>query len=112
MLEQISETLNAILKELRILNRSASSKLPANSVAPTSTITPPTAPTPAPLAPAPPPHAEISREAVGKALIDLATSKSRDAALAVLALFGVKKLADLVPADFAKFLAEVEKAKL
>lgn len=49
---------------------------------------------------------------VADKIIDLANNHSRDKAVAILAKYGVKKVPELKPADFAAVLLDVEAAKV
>ena len=66
-------------------------------------IAPAPAPTPTTLAPA-------TREQCGNALIALATSKGRDAAVDVLAQFSAKLVKDVKEADIPAFFAAIAEA--
>lgn len=52
----------------------------------------------------------LTREQVGNALVALATSKGRDAAIAVLAQFSATQMKDVKEADYANLFAAIKKA--
>lgn len=54
----------------------------------------------------------VTREVVGKALVDLATNKNREAAVAVLAQFNAKKLDDVPTDSYGKLLEAINLALL
>ncbi len=56
------------------------------------------------------PETVANRAACGNALINLATSKSRDAAVAVLTKFGAQQLKDVKEADYPAFHAAILEA--
>jgi hypothetical protein len=111
MLEQLISLLE------RIANALEKSDVPAPAPAPTP------APTPAPVTPFSSVQAAarlavglavnaqiVTREVVGKALIALATSKGRDAAVAALATFNAKELKDVPEASYPALLDTIAKA--
>lgn len=54
--------------------------------------------------------ADVTREQVAERITHLANEKGRDTAVAVLAGFGIKKLGEANPADYAAIMAACEAA--
>ena len=106
-------------EQLQQLQQAVSVQTAQPAALTTTTVTAPPAPdfmAVAQAAVAPTPNqtataAIITREAVGNALIELATA-NRDMAVAVLSTFGAKKLGEIKEADYPKLLGFINEAIL